>query len=387
MKICAIIAEYNPFTNGHLYHITKAKAETACDTLIVLLSGSFTNHGESCVADKLTRANWAMQAGADCVIELPVVYSLSSPRIYSLGALKTLKPFGNFTLSFGSDLGNIEYIENAVDYNNIENKEFKTLFNSFMMQTVSKAEQNLAAKNSKNTNDKKSKNARNNINDSSKTFNEELSTQVENQGKSNDILAVEYIKAARELKMDIDFHTVKIFESANSENFSSAHDIRKKMKENINISKSVPPFVAATSPNYSKLDAICLYALNTKSAEQLSEIANVSGGLENRLKKNTFNSMNEVYSLASKNLTKSDIKRTAVCATLSLNQNLVDFALNSKPYYRILKIRNDRKDILDYISSFSKNLFLEPEDCSQKNKLRALIDIDEKAAKLLSLIK
>ncbi|MGN1096223.1 MAG: nucleotidyltransferase family protein, partial [Christensenellales bacterium] len=77
MKTTAIIAEYNPFHNGHLYQLSKAKSETNCDALVVVMSGSFTQRGDICIADKYTRANWAIAAGADIVIELPVVYSLS----------------------------------------------------------------------------------------------------------------------------------------------------------------------------------------------------------------------------------------------------------------------------------------------------------------------
>ncbi|MEG2273959.1 MAG: nucleotidyltransferase family protein, partial [Clostridia bacterium] len=65
MKITAIIAEYNPFHNGHLKQLKKAKRETEADALVVLMSGSFTERGDICICDKYTRANWAIQAGAD----------------------------------------------------------------------------------------------------------------------------------------------------------------------------------------------------------------------------------------------------------------------------------------------------------------------------------
>ncbi|MDD4839453.1 MAG: nucleotidyltransferase family protein [Clostridia bacterium] len=362
MKICAIIAEYNPFHNGHLYHIAKAKAETGCDTLIVLMSGSFTQRGDICVADKTTRANWAIQAGADCVFELPIVYTLSPAHNFAYGALKTLKPLGKFMLSFGSECGNLEDLESAVDCLTNENKEFKTMFKNYMSQGFSVAKSRTL------------------------TLDEKDAFVSELVGTPNNILGVEYLKAARALKMDIDFHTVKRFASAKTENFLSSTQIRKKIKEHSDFSKSVPPFVKATCPDYKKLDAICLYALNTLSAEQLHNIANIREGFENRLKKFTFTSMSEVTALTSKRYTKATIKRIAACSTLGLKQELLELALSSKPYLRVLALREDRKDILSLIGTSTKNLFLKPSDCSTKNKIRPLIDMDEKAAKLLSLI-
>ena len=73
MNITAIIAEYNPFHNGHLKQLKVAKRETEADALVVVMSGSFTERGDLAIADKFTRANWAIQAGADLVLELPTV--------------------------------------------------------------------------------------------------------------------------------------------------------------------------------------------------------------------------------------------------------------------------------------------------------------------------
>ena len=87
MKIAAIIAEYNPFHNGHLKQLRKAKREVGADILAVVMSGSFTERGDICVADKYTRAKWAIEAGADVVIELPTVYTLSNAQFFAEGAI------------------------------------------------------------------------------------------------------------------------------------------------------------------------------------------------------------------------------------------------------------------------------------------------------------
>ena len=76
--VLGIIAEYNPFHNGHLYHILKSKELTKDDYVIALIGGNFTQRGESSIVDKWTKAEMALASGADLVIELPSLYSVSS---------------------------------------------------------------------------------------------------------------------------------------------------------------------------------------------------------------------------------------------------------------------------------------------------------------------
>lgn len=83
MKIAAVIAEYNPLHNGHLKLLKKVKREVKPEALVVVMSGSFTERGDICVADKYTRAKWAVECGADLVIELPTVYTLSPAKSFA----------------------------------------------------------------------------------------------------------------------------------------------------------------------------------------------------------------------------------------------------------------------------------------------------------------
>lgn len=79
MKICGIICEYNPFHNGHLYHLQAARETSGADFVLCIMSGNFVQRGEAAVLNKYTRARHAVRAGADAVIELPAVFS-TSPR-------------------------------------------------------------------------------------------------------------------------------------------------------------------------------------------------------------------------------------------------------------------------------------------------------------------
>lgn len=115
MKICGIVAEYNPFHNGHAYHCEKTRQLLGDDTaLIAVMSGNFVQRGDFAILDKYQRAAMAVQNGLDLVIELPLAAALSSAQDFSRGAIGTLEQLGCVThLSFGSECGEITRIQNA----------------------------------------------------------------------------------------------------------------------------------------------------------------------------------------------------------------------------------------------------------------------------------
>ena len=91
MKIAGIIAEYNPFHNGHARHIEQTRLQTGAESIICLMSGSFVQRGEPAFMDKFARARAALEAGADMVLELPVIYSLQAARYFALGGVRICK--------------------------------------------------------------------------------------------------------------------------------------------------------------------------------------------------------------------------------------------------------------------------------------------------------
>ena len=94
-KVLGIIAEYNPFHNGHLYHIEKSKKLSNADLTICVMSGNFTQRGEPAIIDKWSRTKMALEAGIDLVIELPLVYSISSAENFAYGSINILNKLGN----------------------------------------------------------------------------------------------------------------------------------------------------------------------------------------------------------------------------------------------------------------------------------------------------
>ena len=104
MKVVGIIAEYNPFHNGHAYQIRYAKEELGADYVIVAMSGPFTQRGTPALFDKYSRASHALSCGADLVFELPVLYATASAQPFSTGGVCLLQNTGVVdTLLFGSE--------------------------------------------------------------------------------------------------------------------------------------------------------------------------------------------------------------------------------------------------------------------------------------------
>ena len=111
MKIGAIIAEYNPFHNGHKYQIEKFKKESGLDYVIVIMSGNFTQRGEPAWMPKHSRAKMALLNGADLVIELPLYYATGSASVFAEGAIAHLNALGCVEeLCFGCESGEGETV-------------------------------------------------------------------------------------------------------------------------------------------------------------------------------------------------------------------------------------------------------------------------------------
>ena len=124
MKICAIICEYNPFHNGHLYQLREAKRLSGADALLCIMSGNFVQRGEAAIMDKYTRAKHAVLAGADVVIELPTIFATSNAELFAKGAISILSTIPNVdTLCFGAENANKTAFYLAARYLNDEPEE------------------------------------------------------------------------------------------------------------------------------------------------------------------------------------------------------------------------------------------------------------------------
>ena len=126
MKCTGIIAEYNPFHNGHRYHIEKAKELIGAQYVIVVMSGSFVQRGDVAVCDKFTRARQALLGGADIVISLPTPFSLSNAELFARAGVTLLRATGLVdSICFGSASGDIQLLNSTAKKIYCESAEFK----------------------------------------------------------------------------------------------------------------------------------------------------------------------------------------------------------------------------------------------------------------------
>ncbi|TDQ42310.1 nucleotidyltransferase [Aureibacillus halotolerans] len=114
MKAVGMIVEYNPFHNGHLYHLQKSKYITGADVTVAVMSGNFLQRGEPALLPKWQRAEMALRAGVDIIVELPYAFAVARADLFALGAVHILSELGVSDVCFGSESGDIGAFQGAV---------------------------------------------------------------------------------------------------------------------------------------------------------------------------------------------------------------------------------------------------------------------------------
>ena len=138
MRITSIISEYNPFHEGHKYHMEKTKKITNSDYTIVIMSGNFTQRGTPAIIDKYARTKQALLCGADLVLELPVCFATASAEGFAFGAVSILDKLGVAdSLVFGSECGDIEVLQKIAAFLTAEPLEYKEQLQFFLKQGFS----------------------------------------------------------------------------------------------------------------------------------------------------------------------------------------------------------------------------------------------------------
>ena len=140
MNTIGIIAEFNPFHNGHLHLIESCRQSLHADRVVVIMSGDFVQRGAPSVVDKFTRTRMALECGVDAVIELPVYYALSSAEFFAQGAVSILDKLGCIDyLCFGSECGDLSLLTDAARILNSEPDSFKDILGKELKNGVSYA--------------------------------------------------------------------------------------------------------------------------------------------------------------------------------------------------------------------------------------------------------
>lgn len=138
MRTAGIIAEYNPFHNGHLYQIEQTRALTGADFVIIAMSGDYVQRGEPAVYDKYTRTAMALNCGADLVLEIPVCFATGSAEDFAAGSVSLLEKLGvTDFLCFGSELGKLDPLKEAADVLYREPETYRAALKAFLKQGLS----------------------------------------------------------------------------------------------------------------------------------------------------------------------------------------------------------------------------------------------------------
>ena len=317
-----IVCEYNPFHNGHLYHIEKIREEFGEDAnIIAVMSGNYVQRGGVAIADKGIRARCAVESGANLVLELPFPFSMSSAEYFAKSAIHILDSIGCVDyVSFGSESGSVEDITKIAEI--MLSKEFENELERL-------------------SNDEELKK-----NGHAALYELALKSILGHDSKSvfltpNNILAIEYIKAIISSKSSIKAHTVKRANNSFSEekiipgNIQSATAIRNSIDNKDisaleftpNITKSIILDAISTGDfpcDNEKISVAIISSLRLNLPSNYDSIHDASGGLYNRLrelsfKTNTIDSL--ICAAESKNFTKARIRRTLFYSLLGVTSS------------------------------------------------------------------
>lgn len=332
MNVVGIIAEFNPMHTGHKYLIEEAKKRTNADVAICIMSGNFTQAGNIAIKDKFYRAKVAIENGFDVVIELPTIYATASAQYFARGAIEILNALGcvNY-LAFGSETADTSELITIANILVENDEQIWQKTTEYFKDGISFAKAHERA-----------------------LSNYLSASQVLTASKSNNILAIEYIRTLILLKSTIIPVAIKRVENSDT---ISATKIRELIDNN-NIqeaNKYCLYNLKDTISNNNMLDVI-KYSLVSKDIEYIENINEVTEGLENVLVKKVDcgNNYNEfIQEIKSKRYQLSKIKRIFINTILDITKKQFD-KLSNAHYAHILAVNKDRKkEVLSLLNSNS----------------------------------
>ncbi len=355
-KVLGIVAEYNPFHNGHLYHLEKSKKDTASNYTVAIIGGNFTQRGSVSLIDKWSKAESAIQCGVDLVIELPVLYATSSAENFAEGAIKILDSLKVVDyISFGAETADIEILNKCADVLYHEPREYKTLLSHELKKGISfpKARENALMMY---------------LNDI-RTFANVLSSP-------NNILGIEYLKALKKLKSNIQPISISRYEAGYNDlsytgNIASSTAIRNMIKNdgfralaNLMPAPSYATLVQNIKAGHivsdiSSFEKEIIYILRKMDTQEIAQLPDVSEGLEFAIKNaaNSCNSMIEFLNIIkSKRYTTTRIQRILLYALLGITKKDMDISKKVQPYVRVLGLNKRGKFLISEIAKANPKL-------------------------------
>lgn len=358
MKVTGIIAEYNPFHNGHLYQLTEARKKTDADFIIVVMSGDFMQRGTPAIINKWERTRMALSGGADLVLELPCVFATASANMFALGGISLLARTGVVTdLCFGAETDSITDFLTLAKFLNEEPDFFKNALKNELKTGISFP----AARSS--------------------ALSAEASLPLSSEkllSSPNNILGIEYCKALFALSSSIKPHIIKREGSGyndrefnRQDRFASASAIRtvllnpSKGRSSSDLSSFLPASSLDILKNSKNKQAflsendfslLLHYQLLREMDLGFSSYSDVSKDLSNRIKNRIsgFTSWSDfALSLKTKELTYTRINRAFTHILLGITDDNFLFAKSNLPLY--LRILGFSKNASLLLSSIKHN--------------------------------
>ncbi len=356
MKVLGVIVEYNPFHNGHLYHIKKSKEISGADYVVSVMSGNFIQRGEPAIVNKWIRAKMALLSGVDLIIELPLPYAVSSAEFFAFGAIKILNDIGIVDyICFGSENSDINNLDAIAKILINEPESYKALLKKALSEGLSYPLSREIA-----------------LSEYIESENFRIDELSELLTSSNNILGIEYLKALRKLKSNITPLTIKrtnntYNSSALTGNISSATSIRRHVMETSdsaeeNLLKEVMPevclcilnkeFSSGRGPVFAEnFEDIILALLRKMDTSDIRKYPYISEGLENRIKKASLTSGSYyelVDNICTKRYTKTRIQRILMSILIGITSYDFDMfnQYGGPTYARVLGFNEKGKYLL-----------------------------------------
>lgn len=388
MKTAAIICEYNPLHKGHVYHINHTREYTNCHGIVCLMSGNFMQRGIPALLDKWKRAEIAIKSGADLVIELPSIFSVSSAEFFAKGSIDILDSMGVVDyVSFGSESGDIALIEKLAIILSEEPIEYKESLKKYLDSGIP-----FAKARAESLKDYIS------LKDSSLASSSKLTSLLQS---SNNILALEYCKALYKNNSKIKPITLTRMgdnynETTLTSNFASATAIRNALrtKDIYSIKDYVPEstfqeLIKLNSNNYKFIfeDSMFPYLkYKLMLNRDLHKLPDVSEGLDNRIY-SAINNSNSIQELILKSKTKrytyTRINRILCQYFLGFEEYDIKSLRKSEPsYIRILAFNNTGREIIKEIKNTSSMEIVN----KIPKKTSDMLELDIKTTKAYSIL-
>lgn len=421
MKVAGIIAEYNPFHNGHAYHIEEVRQKTGADYVVVVMSGNFVQRGAPAILDKYTRTKMALLGGADLVIELPVVAAIASAETFARTGVALLNTLGCVThLGFGCETDDMELLNHLASLFVDEPEDYKATLSSYLKEGLSfpVARAKSATEYFKKNNIIES-NVESNIEGTIENNIENVPTEKRSiediLNSPNNILAIEYLKALK--KMDSAIQPCPILRQGcgyhdltDTESYASATAIRKRLLDDASLeSDSLNQFLQTQIPDAALpvfMDALkqscplqeddfsnLLHYKLSLEQEDFSVYADVKEDLANRIE-NLIESYNHFSSfieeVKTKNMTYTSISRGLLHILLNIRQSdmtlLEDF--DYAPYIRLLGFRKQSAQLLKLLKSTSTPILsqLAKDQYQLSDNARHLLQLDIASAHIYTRV-